>query len=365
MMKGLKKNPLPPGEGRVRGCFLSLRTYLPSPQPSPGGRGGVVLAFMVALSLSACWTSDILAPEFRYRQGEGAGTTGIHTVSAGDSVWSLAERYRLVMRDIIVVNNLDAPYQLAPGQRIRLPPPREYKVRSGDNIYSVSRLFNVSTTQVAQLNTLSSPFILKTGQVLKLPVVADRPVMAESVSLSASGIDMGMSLPASRMAGAIEKEELAPPSVKGEAIPAPAAPVANVSLSSRVPDATPPRSGSNFLRPVLGKVVSSYGPKPGGEHNDGVNIAAPRNTPVRAAENGVVVYVGNDLKGYGNMILIRHADRWMTAYAHLDKTLVQKGGSVRAGDTIGTVGTTGSVSEPQLHFEIRRGTDALNPEKYM
>ena len=119
------------------------------------------------------------------------------------------------------------------------------------------------------------------------------------------------------------------------------------------------------MRPIDGKVISKYGPKPDGLHNDGINIKAAKGTAVRAAENGVVAYTGSELQGYGNLVLIRHADRWMTAYAHLDKTLVKKGEVVKAGQSIGTVGATGQVDSPQLHFEVRRGTQALNPDLYL
>jgi murein DD-endopeptidase MepM/ murein hydrolase activator NlpD len=127
---------------------------------------------------------------------------------------------------------------------------------------------------------------------------------------------------------------------------------------------TPPRTG-RFMRPVDGKIISGYGPKEGGLHNDGINIKAAKGTAVRAAENGVVAYTGNEMAGYGNLILIRHADRWMTAYAHMDKILVKKGDVVSAGQTVGTVGATGQVDSPQLHFEVRKGTQAEDPAKYL
>ena len=112
-------------------------------------------------------------------------------------------------------------------------------------------------------------------------------------------------------------------------------------------------------------MISTYGPKSDGRHNDGINIKARQGAPVRAAENGVVVYSGNELQGYGNLVLIRHADRWLTAYGHMDSVVVTKGMTINRGQTIGTVGQTGSVDAPQLHFEVRRGTDALNPEPYL
>jgi murein DD-endopeptidase MepM/ murein hydrolase activator NlpD len=96
-------------------------------------------------------------------------------------------------------------------------------------------------------------------------------------------------------------------------------------------------------------------------HNDGINIAAPKGTPVRAADNGVVVYVGNELRGFGNLVLIKHADNWVTAYAHNETTLVSRGDKVKRGQAIARVGNSGSVAEPQLHFEIRQGTRAVDP----
>jgi murein DD-endopeptidase MepM/ murein hydrolase activator NlpD len=120
-----------------------------------------------------------------------------------------------------------------------------------------------------------------------------------------------------------------------------------------------------FLWPVKGKVVSRFGPQGGGQHNDGINIAAPRGTPVLAAENGVVVYAGNELPGFGNLLILRHADGWMTAYGHNDALKVRRGDTVRRGQPIATVGTSGGARTPQLHFEIRRGSDAVDPSRYL
>jgi murein DD-endopeptidase MepM/ murein hydrolase activator NlpD len=147
----------------------------------------------------------------------------------------------------------------------------------------------------------------------------------------------------------------------------PPQPQADVRIGSLPPvaESTAPRTSGRFEWPVMGRVISGYGPKPGGEHNDGINIAVPAGTPVRAAEDGTVVYADNELKGFGNLLLVRHKDRWMTAYAHLDRMAVKSGDKVKRGQTIGTVGATGTVDKPQLHFEVRRGTEALNPEIYM
>ena len=125
------------------------------------------------------------------------------------------------------------------------------------------------------------------------------------------------------------------------------------------------RGDQTFLWPVTGKVVSEFGPLSDGLHNDGINIAAPRGTPVRAAENGVVVYAGNELRGFGNMLLIRHADGFVTAYAHNESLLVARGDTVERGQIIARVGSSGNVDSPQLHFEIRVGTDAVDPREYL
>jgi murein DD-endopeptidase MepM/ murein hydrolase activator NlpD len=124
-------------------------------------------------------------------------------------------------------------------------------------------------------------------------------------------------------------------------------------------------SGKGFLWPLSGKIISRYGRKARGLHNDGINIAAPRGTPVRAAQNGVVAYYGNELRGFGNLILIKHDKGYMTAYAHADKVLVKRGQRVKRGQVIARVGSSGSVAVPQLHFEIRKGRRPVNPARYL
>jgi murein DD-endopeptidase MepM/ murein hydrolase activator NlpD len=116
---------------------------------------------------------------------------------------------------------------------------------------------------------------------------------------------------------------------------------------------------------VKGKVVSGFGSKAKGLRNDGINIAADHGAPVMASENGVVAYAGNELRGFGNLLLIKHANGWVTAYAHNDRLLVKRGDSVRKGQHIATVGATGNVRGPQLHFELRRGRIAEDPEKHL
>ena len=116
---------------------------------------------------------------------------------------------------------------------------------------------------------------------------------------------------------------------------------------------------------MRGPVISAFGAKGKGLHNDGINIRADRGSPVRAAEHGVVAYAGNELRGFGNLLLVRHAGGWITAYAHNDTLLVARGDRVRRGQVIARVGSSGSVTEPQLHFELRKGKRAVDPRKYL
>jgi len=298
------------------------------------------LTLCSVLLLSACFGRQAPAPVTYYGVSQGEGSAGVHNVIEGDTVYSVSQRYQIVMRDIVQHNNLSAPFKLRVGQRLALPPPREYRVREGDTLYAVSRIFEINVTELSRLNNLRTPYVIKEGQILKLPSEGRQ----QEVHVAAS------------KPGAIQKPATKPQSPAKKSVSKP---------KPKIAAKTPPRSSSKFLTPVKGKVVSSYGPKQGGLHNDGINIAAPRGTSVAAADNGGIVYVGDEVRGLGNLILVRHADRWMTAYAHLDKTTVTRGQVVKRGQKIGTVGSTGSVGSPQLHFEVRRGTKAINPQRYL
>jgi murein DD-endopeptidase MepM/ murein hydrolase activator NlpD len=131
------------------------------------------------------------------------------------------------------------------------------------------------------------------------------------------------------------------------------------------PVASPDDTEQRFLWPVEGSVISPFGDNPNGGRNDGINILVPRGTPVHAADAGEVSYVGNELKGYGNLILIRHDNGFVTAYAHADGVHVKRGERVERGHVIATVGDTGNVSQPQLHFELRHGTQPVDPTPYL
>lgn len=258
------------------------------------------------------------------KMGLKGASVGTATVQEGDSISMIAHRYKLPMDSLIAANKLRPPYRIYPNQRLVLPPPRTYKVQAGDTIYEISRMFSTTQTRVVRLNDIQKPYRIKTGQVLTLP------------------------MPEQTIAASRKQPE-------------------SVKRLKRKAVAQAPRLSGNgqFALPVKGDVISSYGPKDGGLHNDGINIAAPRGTHVRAAQNGVVAYVGDGIEGYGNLVLIRHDKGYITAYAHMDNVDVLRGTVVSKGQSIGKVGSTGHVSNPQLHFEIRKGTKALNPAAYL
>ena len=144
-------------------------------------------------------------------------------------------------------------------------------------------------------------------------------------------------------------------------------PAASAALTPPPPVSAPPQRGGGgaFLWPVRGRVLEGYGSGANGTHNDGINIAAPRGAAVQAADAGIVAYAGNELRGYGNLVLVKHQNGWISAYAHCDLILVKKGEKVARGQVIARVGATGNVSEPQLHFELRRGNKPVDPQEFL
>lgn len=262
-----------------------------------------------------------------------AGPTTV-VVQKGDTVYAVAQGHRVSVRSVIEANGLTPPYVLRVGQRLLVPRARIYEVRSGDTLFGIARRDGLSASGLARINGLQPSYRLVVGQQLVLP-------WAEALA------------PGTRVAG--EKQTLA------LSAPAPAA----TSLGEAPMLSPSAQADGAFLWPIRGKVVSTFGPKPGGLHNDGINIAAPMGTPVRAAASGVVAYAGNELRGYGNLLLIRHAQGWVTAYAHNEVLLVERGDRVERGQIISRVGSTGGVAEPQSHFEIRRHRRAVDPLKYL
>lgn len=299
--------------------------------------------------------------------------SGIHVVERGNTVYSISRLYAVPVRAIIELNGLTPPYLLKVGDRLALPQRRGHRVARGETVYSISRSYGVPISELTRANGIEPPYTIVVGQELMIPGAP-----------SGQQVALGSSPPVQR--GSVEVQQLSEPAAAAQPapppVPAPITPAPAPKPAATPPSPPPPpvkatpkqlealpkppaRAGSTFLWPVRGKIISRFGAKEGGRHNDGINIGARRGTTVVAAENGVVAYAGNELRGFGNLLLIKHADGYMTAYAHNDSLLVGRGARVKKGQPIARVGSTGSVGSPQLHFEIRKGRKAVDPMRYL
>lgn len=278
----------------------------------------LLTAGLLAAGLGAC-TADVPAPLVdRGAFTPSAGGGEIAVAGQGDTVHSIARRFGVSLPALITANALTPPYFVVPGQRLVLPARQRHVVQPGDNLYDISRTYGVGMASLARANRLTDPFLIVPGQELTLPAAA-------------------------RILRQAQDEALAP-------------------------QVRPPQVGplqARFAWPVQGEVISDFGPQGEGIHNDGINIRAAEGTPVLAAESGTVAYAGNELPGLGNLLLIRHSGGWVTAYAHNRQLLVRRGDQVARGQRVATAGATGSVQASQLHFEIRRGTVAVDPLEYL
>lgn len=360
--------------------------------------------------------------------GSAVGQQG-HQVVAGESIYSIASRYGTTPEALAMRNGLQPPYQLTIGQRLVLPAPPTYTVQSGETMDMIARRYGTTPAELARVNGIGAPYNVVPGQTLTVPqgtggtgAIAAVPATSGSVQVSAlpppgstalsnpvgapgqytppplssavggtapalppaappaGGAATGAPVPlvadpqqpATAAIGTPQVYTLQPPTapVLPPAEPAVTGPAATGAADTAPPPAPtgagglPALSGSGFLRPVNGQVLTGFGegsPVP----NDGINVAAPRGTPVQAAESGVVAYVGEDIDNFGNLVLVRHAEGWVTAYGHADAILVDEGDVVTRGQVIARVGSTGSVAVPQLHFELRRGTEPVDPQAYL
>lgn len=267
------------------------------------------------------------------------------TVGRGDTVYSIARRHKLSPRDLIEANGLRPPYELTVGQRLVLPQGSIHTVQSGEYIAMIAKRYNADTFALARINGIRPPYTIFPGQKLRIPRSGDAPLNVQVANRSKTTSTLWIEPKGTPQPTAQRTRSSAQPKAK---VPEP-----------------PRRSGAKFSWPLKGKLLSNYGSKEKGLQNDGVNIAAARGTVVKASENGVVAYAGNEIRGFGNLLLIKHDGGWVTAYAHNDTLLVKRGDKVTRGQNISKVGSTGSVTVPQLHFELRKGSRAVDPHKYL
>lgn len=312
------------------------------------------------------------------------------TVQRGDTVSRVAARHNVPLKSVIALNTMRAPYTIHPGQQIKIPAFRIHSVRAGETLYAISRVYDVEMSEIAHFNFLGSPYRLMPGANLQIPLKSREEIRIASASPSAwpqatpviasrpatpvktvvvNSIPRTVAVPRSEVAKSVAKR----PVTVAAAAPAVAPvskqaayqvakldipPVPRRRYSIKKP---PARSSKAFAWPVKGRIISGYGKKSTGYHNDGVNILVKKGTPIRAAENGVVSYVGNEMRSFGNLLLVSHAGGYVTAYGHTEKSAVAKGDAVKKGDIIAYVGASGNVDKSQLHFEIRKKGRAINP----
>jgi len=332
----------------------SVAAPRPAPAPAP------------APAPSGSWTWD--------------GGTAV-TVGQGETIEAIGRRYGVPASAIMQANNITPPGTIHRGQQLVIPRysqpssaaaapkhasvpagpklasvpsnPGVHVVAAGETLTKIARMYGKPVHEIAKANNILAGARLNVGDRLVIPGV------------HASAIKPGTA-PKPPPVVAQAKPGPAP-------APAPAEPEQNASVFTPVPETQGAKDAGKaaevalpkFRWPANGRVIAGYGTDPKGQQNDGINIALPENTPIKAAEDGVVAYAGNELKGYGNLVLVRHPNGYVTAYAHAKELVVKRGDQVKRGQMIARSGQTGNVNAPQLHFEIRKGASPLDPMRFL
>ena len=361
---------------------------------SGGGRGLASYAPPAAVTAPAkpkLETTASVPPRSVAAARPAGGSTTI-IVGTSDTLEVLAKRYHVTPAAILAANGYRGPRTLSPGQSLIIPnpataaaapapapvaaapiasapavkpvammaPPRVHVVNPGETLASIARHNHITVAELARANNIAPSAKLKLGTRLAVPskaVAAAAPAPAAPVGVVATAPAVA-TVPAAgtRVASAAppQSARLAQANPPPEEVETPA--VKPGEATGALP---------TFRWPVRGKVITGYGAKTNGKSNDGINLAVPEGTPVKAAEDGVVAYSGNELKGYGNLILVRHSNGYVTAYAHASELLVKRGDTIKRGQIIAKSGQSGEVGSPQLHFEIRKGSQPVDPLQFL
>jgi murein DD-endopeptidase MepM/ murein hydrolase activator NlpD len=242
---------------------------------------------------------------------------GTHLVQPGDTAWNIAHRYGISVNELAAANGGSTTVKL--GQRVAIP---------GGGAPQGVQLASLNPQEVAapQPVALVSEVPAAAANETPAPLAAAQQTTEQQVALA----------PQTGTAGSL----------------APAAPKAAAA-------------SNGFRWPVRGRIISGFGKKANGERNDGINLAVPEGTSVKAAEDGTVIYAGNELKSYGNLVLIRHNNGWVSAYAHNSELQVKRGDNVTRGQTIALSGMSGGVTTPQVHFELRKDATPVDPLQHL
>lgn len=351
--------------GRVESRPLPQTGSLPAPPPkNPSATGAAEGAGMGSYRPPPA--AEVTGSVRAAPQPQAARSMTV-TIAPGETLAILSRRHGVSIAALIKANGLAAPNNLKIGQQIIIPgkaavaapaappvaAPAQAKAPAavpatasyggfhiagpGDTLAKIANRYRVSVADLAKVNRITPQTQVKLGDRLNIPAPAPR---AEAPPQPA---------PVQQVA-AVEPKH-----------------TANLASPTETPEADSKREtgGAMFRWPVRGRIVTAFGPKPNGQQNDGINIAVPEGTPIKAAEEGEVAYAGNELKGYGNLVLLRHPNGFVTAYAHASELLVKRGDKVKRGQVIGKSGRTGAINSPQLHFEIRKGSTPVDPTPYL
>jgi murein DD-endopeptidase MepM/ murein hydrolase activator NlpD len=354
---------------------------------SGGGRG---ISSYAPPSRPLIETTSTVAPRSvaAARPAAPGGTTII--VGTSDTLDIIAKRYNVSSTAILQANGYKGPRTLSPGQQLIIPrqpaavatpapalaapaskpvaapvPPSVHIVNRGDTLMSIARRNHVPVSELAKANNLDQSARLSLGMKLTVPGAKSAAVAppAQPVAVAAAPAQpvAVVAAPATKMAAVVGQPQTArlAQATTNVAEEKPVVEAASVKPSEAT-GALP-----TFRWPVRGKVITSYGAKTNGKSNDGINLAVPEGTPVKAAEDGVVAYSGNELKGYGNLVLVRHSNGYVTAYAHASELMVKRGDTIKRGQIIAKSGQSGEVGSPQLHFEIRKGSSPVDPLQFL
>src|SRR6476646_5634840 len=310
------------------------------------------------------------------------GGTAI-TVQKGDTIDGLVTRYGVPAAAIAEANNIPNGAALKPGQRLVIPKyevtgsttPRAasnaphtpaptigapatsgsqhvHVVAPGETLMALSRKYHKPLGAIAKANNIEPHTMVKVGDRIVIPGVAPQAAAKPPAPASLTQAPT----PAPKVASVPVAPTAPTAAMVTPAAHEPEPPKAKADVTAAMP---------SFRWPVNGRVITAFGPKPSGQQNDGINVSVPEGTPIKAAEDGVVAYAGNELKTYGNLVLVRHSNGYVTAYAHASEIMVKRDDPVKRGQIIAKAGQTGSVAAPQLHFEIRKGSTPVDPAPFL
>jgi murein DD-endopeptidase MepM/ murein hydrolase activator NlpD len=272
-----------------------------------------------------------------------------YVVKPGDTLRGISDKTGAASEAIARINRIEPPFKILVGQKLKIPGGRYHKVGKGETGIAIARAYGVEWKRIAEINDLEEPYILRDGQRLLLPSQHEVASMSADERAAAFRVDIEDLISGSEPALATSEQ------------PAPPVPTAAKPVAPTVAVAEPSRFDGRFAWPVRGPVLRGFGRYSSGQINQGINIGTPRGTPIAAAADGVVAYVGSSIPSLGGLVIVKHGDGYTTVYGNAQKLLVRRGQSVRRGQEIAVSGDTGSVTQPSLHFEIRKGRDPVDP----